>query len=187
AHVVGRAYRGPLAHEWNAVDYASRFAQVHELIDSGDIYQANLSFRSRFAAVGDPMALYLKLRDRSAAAHGAFIDDGERHILSLSPELFFSISHDGEIVARPMKGTAPRDTDAAKDNALRAHLSASEKDRAENLMIVDLLRNDLGRIARMGSVSVSELFKVETYPTLHTMVSTVRAQLREGISVNDVV
>ncbi len=185
--VHGRAYAGPLAHEWDRAAYATRFECTHDLIETGDIYQANLSFRSRFATVGDPMALYLELRERSAAAHGAFIDDGERHILSLSPELFFSISREGEIVARPMKGTAPRDVDTAKDNALRARLSASEKDRAENLMIVDLLRNDLGRIARMGSVSVSELFKVETYPTLHTMVSTVRAQLRERISVGDIV
>jgi para-aminobenzoate synthetase/4-amino-4-deoxychorismate lyase len=143
--------------------------------------------RSHFAAVGDPMALYLKLRAQSAAAHGAFIDDGERHILSLSPELFFSISRDGEITAKPMKGTAPRDADAAKDNALRAHLAASEKDRAENLMIVDLLRNDLGRIAQTGSVTVSELFQVETYPTLHTMVSAVRARLQPAVSIGDVV
>jgi para-aminobenzoate synthetase/4-amino-4-deoxychorismate lyase len=185
--VRARAYAGPLAHEWDCDAYTARFDRTHDLITAGDIYQANLSFRSRFTALGDPMALYLRLRERSTVAHGAFIDDGERYILSLSPELFFSISRDGEIVARPMKGTAPRDADAAKDNVLRAHLSASEKDRAENLMIVDLLRNDLGRIAQMGSVSVSELFKVETYPTLHTMVSTVRAQLREQTSAVDIV
>jgi para-aminobenzoate synthetase/4-amino-4-deoxychorismate lyase len=187
ARARGRAYAGPLVHEWDRDAYAARFIQTHELIAAGDIYQANLSFRSRFSTLGDPMALYLGLREQSAAAHGAFIDDGARHILSLSPELFFSVSHGGEIVARPMKGTAARDADAAKDNALRAHLSASEKDRSENLMIVDLLRNDLGRIAQMGSVSVSELFKVETYPTLHTMVSTVRARLRENISVGEIV
>ena len=187
AKVTGRCYAGPLTHEWSREDYSSLFKRTHDLIAAGDIYQANLSFRSRFAVMGDPLALYLKLRERSAAAHGAFIDDGERHILSLSPELFFSISRGGEIAARPMKGTAPRDADAAKDNALRAHLSASDKDRAENLMIVDLLRNDLGRIAQVGSVSVSELFKVETYPTLHTMVSTIRARLREHLSVSDIV
>src|SRR6202012_1668640 len=150
-------------------------------------YQANLSFRSRFAVVGDPMALYLKLRERSAAAHGAFIDDGERHILSLSPELFFSISRDSEIVARPMKGTAPRGANPADDLAARAALQASAKDRAENLMIVDLLRNDLGRVAKTGSVSVEELFKVETYPTLHTMVSTVRSDLRPDADVSQIV
>jgi para-aminobenzoate synthetase/4-amino-4-deoxychorismate lyase len=183
----GRAYAGPLAHEWDRDAYAMRFDRVHALIAAGDIYQANLSMRSRFAAIGDPMALYLKLRTQSAVAHGAFIDDGERHILSLSPELFFAISRDGEIVARPMKGTAARDADPAKDNARRAHLAASEKDRAENLMIVDLLRNDLGRIAQTGSVTVEELFKVETYPTLHTMVSTVRARLRPQISVGEIV
>jgi para-aminobenzoate synthetase/4-amino-4-deoxychorismate lyase len=187
AHARGRSYTGALTHEWDRDGYAARFERVHNLIQAGDIYQANLSFRSRFRTVGDPMALYLKLREHSAAARGAFIDDGERHLLSLSPELFFATSRDGKIVARPMKGTAPRDVDAAKDNALRTHLAASEKDRAENLMIVDLLRNDLGRIAQMGSVSVSELFRVETYPTLHTMVSTVQAQLREQISIGDIV
>jgi para-aminobenzoate synthetase/4-amino-4-deoxychorismate lyase len=186
ARMQGRNYAGPLAHEWDRDAYAAHFNRVHALIAAGDIYQTNLSLRSRFATVGDPMALYLRLRENSGAAHGAFIDDGERHILSLSPELFFSIARDGEIVARPMKGTAPRDADPAKDNALRAHLATSEKDRAENLMIVDLLRNDLGRIAQMGSVSVSELFKIETYPTLHTMVSTLRAKLRAPVSVGNI-
>jgi para-aminobenzoate synthetase/4-amino-4-deoxychorismate lyase len=185
--VQGRAYAGLLAHEWDRDAYSARFEQVHTLIAAGDIYQANLSMRSQFATAGDPMALYLKLRAQSAAAHGAFIDDGERHILSLSPELFFAISRDGEIVAKPMKGTAARSVDATKDNALRVHLAVSEKDRAENLMIVDLLRNDLGRIAQTGSVAVSDLFKVETYPTLHTMVSTVRARLQPAVSIGDIV
>lgn len=185
--ISGRSYAGPLLHEWDRENYGERFERAHNLIAAGDIYQVNLSFRSRFAALGDPMALYLRLRQQSAAAHGAFIDDGARCILSLSPELFFSISSSGEIVARPMKGTAPRDADLTKDNALRSHLAASEKDRAENLMIVDLLRNDLGRIARRGSVSVGEVFKIETYPTFYTMVSTVRAHLREQVSIGEIV
>ena len=186
ARVTGRAYAGPLAHEWDAAAYGKRFARVHRYIGAGDIYQANLSFRSHFSFVGDPMALYLKLRERSAAAHGAFIADGERHILSLSPELFFSVSAQGEITAKPMKGTAPRGSDPAQDTAARAHLQTSEKERAENLMIVDLLRNDLGRVATMGSVSVPDLFSVETYPTVHQMVSTVRARLREGATVEEI-
>ncbi|HEY5337718.1 MAG TPA: aminodeoxychorismate synthase component I, partial [Rhizomicrobium sp.] len=185
--VRGRAYAGPLVHEWNREVYGAHFARVHEWIEAGDIYQANLSLRSRFAAMGDPMALYLSLRERSGAAHCAFIDDGTRRILSLSPELFFSISRDREIVAKPMKGTAPRSADPARDAILRDNLSASEKDRAENLMIVDLLRNDMGRIARTGSVTAGELFTVETYPTLHTMISTVRAQLRPQTSLSQIV
>ncbi|HEY7979568.1 MAG TPA: aminodeoxychorismate synthase component I [Rhizomicrobium sp.] len=183
----GRAYGGPLDHEWNSEDYATRFAQVHDLIDAGDIYQTNLSFRSRFAAVGDPMALYLELRKRSKAAHGAFIDDGKRHILSLSPELFFSIARDGKVTAKPMKGTAPRGGNPMDDMVVRTRLQNSEKDRAENLMIVDLLRNDLGRVAELGSVSVSDLYAIETFPTVHQMVSTVSAQLKPDTTVPELV
>ena len=108
-------------------------------------------------------------------AIAAICDDGERQILSLSPELFFDLTAEGRITAKPMKGTAARLGD---DGAERLALSASEKDRAENLMIVDLLRNDLSRIAEAGSVEVKNLFEVETYPTLHAMVSTVTARKR---------
>ena len=187
SRVRGRSYAGPLAHEWDEQAYRAKFDGVHDLIEAGDIYQANLIFRSRFAMVGDPMALYLTLRERSAAAHGAFIDDGERHILSLSPELSFRIFQDGTIEARPMKGTAPRGDNPAADAALRAQLQNSPKDRAENLMIVDLLRNDLARIAQTGSVRVDDLFALETYPTLHTMVSGISAKLRRGTSISQIV
>ncbi len=176
--VRGRAYAGSLDHEWTGAAYGSRFARVHAWIGEGDIYQANLTFRSRFAFAGDPLDLYLRLRAQSCAAHGAFIHDGERHVLSLSPELFFETSAEGAIATRPMKGTMARGIDAASDASARRALEQSEKDRAENLMIVDLLRNDLGRIAQLGSVSVGELFSVETYPTLHQMVSTVTARLK---------
>ena len=175
--ISGRAYAGPLHHEWDASAYAARFARAHDWIADGDIYQANLSFRSRFAFVGDAMALYRDLRAQAGAAHCAFVDDGTRHILSLSPELFFDISADDVLTAKPMKGTVARGSDAQADAAARDWLANSAKDRAENLMIVDLLRNDLGRIAEIGSVAVSDLFAVETYPTLHTMVSTVTAKL----------
>ena len=102
-------------------------------------------------------------------------------MLSFSPELFFA-ERDGAAVVKPMKGTRPRGRDQAEDAALKAELAASEKDRAENLMIIDLLRNDLSRVAKAGSVKVENAFAVETYPTLHTMVTTVRAQLNEGTS-----
>ncbi len=178
-----RAYAGPLEPEWNEEAYSRRFARTHDWIEAGDIYQANLSFRAGFAFAGDPMTLYRDLRARAAAAHCAFIDDGQRHILSLSPELFFDISAEGRLTAKPMKGTAARGADAQADEAARDWLAASAKDRAENLMIVDLLRNDLGRIAEIGSVAVRDLFAVETYPTLHTMVSTVTAQLKPGADI----
>ena len=181
--VSGRAYAGPLRPEWNEEAYTRRFARTHDWIGAGDIYQANLSFRAGFAFAGDPMALYRDLRRKAGAAHCAVIDDGTRHILSLSPELFFDLTTGGALTARPMKGTAPRGNDAPSDAAAREALSSSAKDRAENLMIVDLLRNDLGRIAEIGSVAVANLFAVETYPTLHTMVSTVTAQLKPDTGI----
>ena len=184
---AGRAYAGPLAHEWNEREYGSRYARVHDAIGAGDIYQANLSFRSRFRFMGDPMALYRDLRAQSVAPHCGYIDDGERHILSLSPELFFDLTADGTLTARPMKGTAARGADAASDALARASLRENPKDRAENLMIVDLLRNDLGRIAELGSVSVKELFAVETYPTVHQMTSTIVAKRSADASVNAIV
>jgi len=181
-----RAYAGPLAHEWSEPAYAARFARVHGWIGAGDIYQANLSFRSRFAFAGDAFALYEKLRAQSAAPHSAFIGDGERQILSLSPELFFDLTAAGRLTARPMKGTAARGIGAAADAAAKEALRASAKNRAENLMIVDLLRNDLGRIAEIGSVHVEKLYDIETYPTVHQMVSTIAAQLKPGTSVEEI-
>ncbi|HEV2561810.1 MAG TPA: aminodeoxychorismate synthase component I [Rhizomicrobium sp.] len=182
-----RAYAGPLVHEWDEAGYTARFARIHEWIAAGDIYQANLSFRSRFHFLGDPLALYLNLRAQSGAAHCAYIDDGERQILSLSPELFFDLSVGGKLTARPMKGTAARGVDFASDEIAKSDLQSSAKNRAENLMIVDLLRNDLGRVAETGSVKVANLFEVETYPTVHQMVSTIDAQLKPGMGVEELV
>ncbi|MBU6299017.1 MAG: aminodeoxychorismate synthase component I [Alphaproteobacteria bacterium] len=187
ARSAGRAYAGPLTHEWDAAAYRRRFDRVRGLIAAGDFYQANLTFRSRFGFVGDPLTLYCALREYSAARYGAYIDDGERQILSLSPELFFELATHGGVTVRPMKGTAARGADSVSDAEARARLAASAKDRAENLMIVDLLRNDLGRIAEVGSVGVSGLFDVETYPTLHQMVSTVTARLKHGAGAGEIV
>jgi len=181
-HVSGRAYAGPLSLAENPESYAARFTRAESYIDAGDIYQVNLTFPARFTFAGDPLALYARLRGEARAGHGAFVHDGTRNILSLSPELFFE-TRDGIISARPMKGTAPRGESPAGDDALRVGLAASEKDRAENLMIVDLIRNDLGRIAKTGSVRVPDLYRVETYPTVHQMVSTVEADLKPGVTV----
>ena len=183
----GRAYAGPLLHEWDRAAYGVRFDRVRDLIAAGDLYQANLSFRSRFSFVGDPLAYYRSLRAQAAARYGAYLDDGDRQILSLSPELFFDLEAGGTLTARPMKGTAAREADPAVDALARLNLAESTKNRAENLMIVDLLRNDLGRIAEIGSVGVSDLFAVETYPTVHQMVSTVTARLKPGAGVDAIV
>jgi len=180
---LGRAYAGPLHHDWDEAAYLARFAAVKQMIAAGDIYQANLSYRARFHFAGDPLALYERLRAAARAPWCGFVDDGECQILSLSPELFFELSATGVIAARPMKGTAPRHGD---DLAEGAALAASVKNRAENLMIVDLIRNDLGRIAETGSVAVKALFDVETYPTLHTMVSTIAARKRADAGPADI-
>jgi para-aminobenzoate synthetase/4-amino-4-deoxychorismate lyase len=182
-----RAYAGPLAHEWDCGAHRGRFKTIHALIRSGDAYQVNLTHRARFAFAGDAFALYASLRNAAQATHCAYVDDGSRQILSLSPEQFFELSADGAIVARPMKGTAARFADMRADAAARAALADSTKDRAENLMIVDLLRNDLGRIAEKGSVRVDGLYEIETYPTTHQMVSTIRARLRPRTSVTEIV
>jgi len=183
----GRAYTGPLRYSWTAGEYRQSFDWVKRYIRDGDIYQANLAFRSYFTFAGDPFALWLALRDTAAVRHGAYIDAGERQILSLSPELHFSITADRQMECRPMKGTAPRGDDPQSDEERRRALAKSPKDRAENLMIVDLMRNDMSRIAETGSVCVPELFRVETYPSLHTMISVVKAKLRRGVGIQELI
>ena len=184
SHIVGRAYAGPLTFAESAESYTARFRVVQDYIRAGDIYQANLTFPARFSFVGDELALYRRLREQAGASHCAFVFDGRRSILSLSPELFFSLK-DELVTSRPMKGTAPRGIGGTDDARMRNALASSAKDRAENLMIVDLIRNDLGRVAKTGSVRVDELFSVETYPTVHQMVSTVSAALRDGTTAAD--
>ena len=166
-------------------DYARQFAEVQELIAAGDLYQANLSFRARVPVAGHPAALYAQLRQSAAAGYGALVFTGAEWILSLSPELFFTLEG-GRLTARPMKGTVPRGATPDEDRAAAAALVADPKQRAENLMIVDLLRNDLSRVAVAGSVQVPRLFEVETYPTLHTMTSTVTADAAPGSDAVDV-
>jgi para-aminobenzoate synthetase/4-amino-4-deoxychorismate lyase len=167
-------------------EYARQFARVAELIEAGDIYQANLTFRARVATAGSAAALYALLRSRACAGYGALIHTGADTLLSFSPELFFRLDS-GRLTAKPMKGTAVRGRDEAEDAALAQQLCDDPKQRAENLMIVDLLRNDLSRVARPGSVEVPELFSVEQYPTVHQMVSTVTAELSGGLDAIDAI
>jgi len=159
-------------------EYETALAAVKTHIEAGDIYQANLTFAASVATAGHPLALYAALRGRARAGHGAIVFTGTHWLLSLSPELFFTLEG-GRLTARPMKGTAPPDADPAA-------FAADPKQRAENLMIVDLLRNDLSRVARTGSVEVPALFAVETYPTLLQLTSTVTAMLEEGLGPVDV-
>ncbi|MGU3315202.1 aminodeoxychorismate synthase component I [Sphingomonas sp. M6A6_1c] len=165
--------------------YDEALARVLEMIRAGDIYQANLTLRADVAVAGDPLALYARLRRSAAAGHGALVATGERHLLSLSPELFFALDGD-RLTCRPMKGTATRGDGADEDAARIAGLRGDAKQQAENLMIVDLMRNDMSRVAVAGSVAVPELFTIESYPTVHQMTSTVTARLTAGRDAVDV-
>lgn len=170
--------------------YLRAFARVKDYIAAGDCYQVNLTFpmRARLAQ-GTPLGLYGALRRTGPVGHGGYADlgfgapDRGPVIVSRSPELFFRLEAGGRIETRPMKGTRPRDADPARDAAAVAELAANPKDRAENLMIVDLLRNDISRLCRPGSVRVPALFAVESYATVHQMTSTVTGQLAEPASL----
>ncbi|WP_444633137.1 aminodeoxychorismate synthase component I [Cupriavidus oxalaticus] len=156
-------------------------ARIHQWIEAGDTYQVNYTQRLRFHAFGDPLALYAALRTAQPVPYGALARlPADAWVLSLSPELF--VRHDGDrhLLTRPMKGTAPRSGDAARDAQAAAALAADAKNRAENVMIVDLLRNDLGRIAQPGSVAVSERFAVQPFGAVLQMTSTVTATARPG-------
>ena len=159
--------------------YDAAMGRVLDWIGAGDCYQVNLTFPMKSVLLqGTPLGLYGAMRRTGPVGHGAFVDLGVGPVIvSRSPELFFRIDAGGRISTRPMKGTAPRDADPVRDAAIAAALNASEKDRAENLMIVDLLRNDISRLAKVGSVRVPALFAMETYSTVHQMTSTVEGQL----------
>ncbi|MGH6786361.1 MAG: aminodeoxychorismate synthase component I [Novosphingobium sp.] len=186
AQAGGPASIGPLDPQLSPGGYAAAFAALQEAIAAGDIYQANLTFPLSGAFRGDPIALYAAIRPAAGAGYGGVLFDGTHWLLSFSPELFVALKGDAATV-KPMKGTRPRGRDAAEDAALAAELAASEKDRAENLMIVDLLRNDLSRVAEAGSVRVERPFAVESYPTVHQMTSTVRATLQPRRGALDLV
>jgi para-aminobenzoate synthetase/4-amino-4-deoxychorismate lyase len=182
---IGNPTLGELAHSWDSVSYLKRFDEVQKNILSGDIYQLNLTFKAKFKLEGSPLALYRDLRLKQRVAYAGLVDTGDVTILSASPELF--IKQEGRVMeTRPMKGTAPRAGTLEADAEVRHALSKDVKNRAENLMIVDLMRNDLGRIADLGSVSVTDLFTVETFKTLHQMTSGVRAELKSGIGLVDI-
>ncbi|WP_115367375.1 aminodeoxychorismate synthase component I [Alteripontixanthobacter maritimus] len=182
----GSSSLGPLGPQISPGAYLEKFAAMQEAIRAGDIYQANLTFPLAGSFTGDPVALYRALRQDAKAGYGGLLFDGSHWLASLSPELFFT--HDRSAVkVKPMKGTRPRGRDAAEDAALAEDLAGSVKDKAENLMIVDLMRNDLSRVAQPGSVRVDAPFAVESYPTVHQMVSTVRATLADGKTAMDLV
>ncbi|AMP36737.1 chorismate-binding protein [Ralstonia solanacearum] len=165
--------------------YVHAIARIQDWIAAGDTYEVNYTYRLRMTAFGAPAALYRRLRARQPVPYGALIGLPEGGaILSCSPELFFS-HRAGSLVARPMKGTAPASGDPEVDEARAVALAADEKNRAENLMIVDLLRNDLGRLARPGSVRVPALFEVTPYGSVLQMTSTVEAEIPPATGLAD--
>ena len=170
----------------NRAAYDAAFARVAALIAAGDLYQANLTLRADVAVLGDPLALYARLRAASGAGHGACVWTGDDWLLSLSPERFVAVE-EGGVIAQPMKGTARRGDTPDADRAAAAALAGDAKQRAENLMIVDLLRNDLSRVAAPGSVATPALFEVEIYPTLLQLTSTVTATLAAGRDAVDLI
>jgi para-aminobenzoate synthetase/4-amino-4-deoxychorismate lyase len=186
ATAQGPGTLGPMEPQLSPGGYEAAFNALREAIHAGDIYQANLTYSLAGSYRGDPVGLYAALRGAAAAGYGGLIFDGSHWLLSLSPELFVALNG-SEAKVKPMKGTRPRGADPAADRAAVEELTTSVKDRAENLMIVDLMRNDLSRVAEAGSVHVDAPFAVESYPTVHQMVSTVRARLSPGKGAMDLV
>ncbi|WES66527.1 aminodeoxychorismate synthase component 1 [Superficieibacter sp. HKU1] len=164
--------------------YGEKFRQVQEYLHSGDCYQVNLAQRFQARYEGDEWAMFCQLNAANKAPFSAFLRLDEGAILSLSPERFIQL-RDGHIQTRPIKGTLPRLNSAEDDAQQAARLARSPKDRAENLMIVDLMRNDIGRVAVPGTVKVPELFVVEPFPAVHHLVSTVTATLPEHLHASD--
>jgi len=166
-------------------DYFDRIQTIKEWIAQGEVYQINSTFALNVSTQGSAQELYRRLANQHPSAHAAFIEDDEQTVLSFSPELFLQ-RRGTTLITRPMKGTAPRSNDPLEDQRLGQGLQASTKDRAENLMIVDLLRNDLGRIALAGSVVAEPLFSLEAYPSVWTMTSTIQATIAADTSLEQI-
>lgn len=186
ANLAGEPFK--LTSAWkNQIDasfYHQKFAQVQEYLQSGDCYQINLTQRFSSYYEGDEWQAYQTLRQSNAAPFSAFMRLPKHAVLSISPERFISLTG-AQVQTKPIKGTMPRDIDPAVDNQLALELASSEKDRAENLMIVDLLRNDIGKVATAGSVAVPKLFDIESFPAVHHLVSTVTATLKPSLNASD--
>ena len=175
----------PWRLRWDQDHHRAAVDAVRERIAAGEAYQVNLTTRTDSTLHGDPFALYAHLAGTQHGAHHAYLHTGRFVIAGASPELFFDL-RGRRIRMRPMKGTAPRGRTAEEDEALRRQLRSSAKERAENLMIVDLVRNDLSRIATTGSVRVTALFTEERYDTVHQLTSEVTAELEHGVELTDI-
>ncbi|MCG7676804.1 aminodeoxychorismate synthase component I [Brucella melitensis] len=177
--------RNPVA-QWSFEDYAPRFERLYRHLREGDCYQGNLTFPVTAQWGGDPLILFNMLAKRQPVRYATYCDLGGPVVLSRSPELFFKVDGDGWIETHPMKGTMPRGATPEEDERNRQFLLNDPKNQAENRMIVDLLRNDISLVSEVGSLDVPELFRVESYPTVHQMVSRVRARLKSGLHLRAV-
>ena len=173
-----------LATNMTRQEYMRALSAIKRYIVAGDIYQVNFSQRFEAELDGEAWQLYRRLRTINPAPFGSFLGHPDVAVLSASPELFLESTGE-EVSSRPMKGTRPRSTSMAEDRRLAAELAASVKDRAENVMIVDLVRNDLGRVCEPGTVLTTQLFGIEQYETVHQMVSVVNGRLTSGVSALD--
>ena len=169
----------PPCGDFPRADYDAAFDKIHNYLIAGDCYQVNLTQRFTAQASGDALDAYLTLRKISPAPYSAFLNLPQVQILSTSPERFLSL-YNKEVETKPIKGTRPRGVDAAQDEQLKTELLGNTKDRAENLMIVDLLRNDLSKSCLPGSVTVNKLFEIESYANVHHLVSTITGKLQPG-------
>ncbi|CCQ12349.1 Para-aminobenzoate synthase, aminase component [Pseudoalteromonas luteoviolacea B = ATCC 29581] len=171
-----------LQSQWRSnlseTDYSDRFLRIHEYLKSGDCYQINLAQRFSADFEGSPWLAYKKLRIANRAPFSAYINHPDGAILSVSPERFIKVTNK-QVETKPIKGTLPRGKNEAEDTRLAQKLKNSSKDQAENVMIVDLLRNDLGKVAKPGSVQVPKLFDIESFPAVHHLVSTVTSLLAD--------
>lgn len=169
--------RGSVSSNFSRVEYEAAFAKIREYLLAGDCYQVNLAQRFTADAAGDGFTAYLTLREINPAPYSAFLDLPQVQILSVSPERFLAVQ-DGKVETKPIKGTRQRGINAEADARLIEDLRSNDKDRAENLMIVDLLRNDLSKSCMAGSVQVQKLFEIESYANVHHLVSTITGKLK---------
>ena len=175
------ALTSPFQSNFSDEDYRRAFARIQAYIHAGDCYQVNLAQRFTAAYEGDPWLAYKRLRAVAAAPFSAYLEGADSTLLCLSPERFLAL-HGHRVETSPIKGTRPRYDDRRQDEAACRELRESDKDRAENLMIVDLLRNDLGRSCVPGSIHVDRLFDIQSFPTVHHMVSTISGELAPGLT-----
>ncbi len=168
-------------------EYLAKIEACQRAIRDGDAYQLCLTTEARVDAHPDPFATYLVLRQSSPTHHGALLVAGPVALLSATPEQFLTVSPDGVVQSKPIKGTRARGATTAADDELRFELESSDKERAENLMIVDLMRNDIGRVSAVGSVTVTKLMAVESYAQVHQLVSTVQGILADGLTAMDAI